>query len=296
MYAKRLTLEANTVTAFEFESYTANHVVVKNETGGVIEFCDGPFFENRAAHIPAYSWQALSIRVDIANKPKFHVRAAVAGPVEIDFGSSGMGSLLSFDVAGMVPHTLTLSAGEGTTLTAALIRKHGDPVDLDIPVPLTSGATVFTGDVVKLAPAYTGDPGATVALEINGVNYGTPYTDDDAFTITVQGDTVAETSVFELTEYELTLTQGESTTLTAAVIRVAGGLHDLETPVAVGHQDPIYEGAVIRFSAATTEGAGYHVVLTIDDEEVELTEDGTYDLTVSDDHVAVSASVANGGD
>ena len=95
MQAKRLTLAAGVETAFEFDNYAANSVVVKNETAGEILFCDGPFDAAKAAHIPAFSWQALNVRVFPGEKPKFYVRAAADGTVEIDFGSSGAGILIN---------------------------------------------------------------------------------------------------------------------------------------------------------------------------------------------------------
>ncbi len=93
MLTKRLTLVADTATAFAFDRFESNFVLVKNETPGAILFCDGPFSETEAAHIPAYSWQAFNVRVYPTEEPKFYVRADEAGDVEIDFGSSRMGTL-----------------------------------------------------------------------------------------------------------------------------------------------------------------------------------------------------------
>ena len=85
------------------------------------------------------------------------MKAAVAGAVEIDFGSAGMGAILepAFDAAGMIPHTLAFIAGNDTTLTASLVRLHGETLDLDTPILLATGAAVFSGDVIRFDATST---------------------------------------------------------------------------------------------------------------------------------------------
>jgi len=291
MLVKRLTLAAGVETAFEFDEYAAKSVVVKNETADEIMFCDGPFDAAKAAYIPAFSWQAFSVRVFPGEKPKFHVKAAAAGAVEIDFGSSGMGQMGNvLDIAGQVPHTLTLIAGDDTTLTVTMTRLHGQTLDLDTPVVLSTGATVFNGDVISITPAASA--GYYAKLKINGVNLGRL---ESAMSLTISGETTIETEAVALVAKTVTLTVGADTTLTAAQTRLAGMLADLASPDAVLTGGTVYVGDIVEFTAATTAGDGYHVTLTIDTELAELDESGKVSVTVADDIVAVSASVANEG-
>jgi hypothetical protein len=293
MQAKRLTLEANVVKAFEFDSYFANSVVVKNETAGEILFCDGPFDEAKAAHVPAFSWQVFNVTMPYGEKPKFHVKGAVAGNVEIDFGSSGMGQMGNvLDIAGQVPHTLSFTAGDNTALEIKLTRLHGQTLDLDNAVTLTTGATVFSGDVISIKP--TADVGKYVKLKINGVNYG--RLESETISLVIAGETTIETEAVTLVAKTLTLTVGENTTLTAAQTRLAGMLTDLSSPDAVSNGGTVYVGDTVEFTAATTQGTGYHVTLTIDTELADLDENGKVSVEVADDITAVSASVANEGE
>ncbi len=188
MQVKRLTLAVGIETAFEFDEFYSRSVMVKNMTSDSILFCDGPFNEAKAAVIPSYSWQIFSVTLPYGETPKLYVKATVAGDVEVCFGSEGMGMLgNALDVAGMIPHTLTLTAGEGTTLTASLVRQHGQTLDLDSPVVLTSGATVFTGDVVSFA-ATVGD-GEFPILTINGKEIDL---NEGSVTYAITGETLAE--------------------------------------------------------------------------------------------------------
>ena len=93
MQVKRQALEAGVEKKFEFDIFEGNSVVVKNETADEILFCDGIFDETKAAHIPAFSWQSLKINVLYGEKTTFYVKSAIGGTVEIDFGSSGAGSM-----------------------------------------------------------------------------------------------------------------------------------------------------------------------------------------------------------
>lgn len=193
MLVKRLTLAAGVETAFEFDEYAAKSVVVKNETAGEIQFCDGPFDAAKAAHIPAFSWQALDVRMFPSEQPRFYVKAVSAGAVEIDFGSTGMGQMGHvLDVAGQIPHTLTLTATEGTTIAASLVRLHGQTLDLTEPVTLTTGATVFNGDVVSLSA--TAGVGFTPVLTINGEEV---TLDQGSATYVIAGETVAAVTAVE---------------------------------------------------------------------------------------------------
>lgn len=195
MLANRQTLEAGVETEFLFDDFASNTVLVKNETLGAVLFCDGVFDSDAAASIPALSWQMINITVRRGDTPKYTVKADVAGEVEIDFGSLGMGALCyqAFDAAGMIPHTLTLTVGADTTLAATLIRLHGETLDLDTPVSLTSGATVFSGDVVELSATATGEGFHSVLL----INSEEVELTDGAATLTVSGDTVAATAAVE---------------------------------------------------------------------------------------------------
>ena len=291
MQAKRLTLEANVVKAFEFDSFFSRSIIVKNMTGGAIQFCDGPFDAAKAAIIPAFGWQTFTVTVPYDAAPKFYVKADVAGDVEIDFGSDGMGfTSNTFDLAGMIPHTLTLTQGDNTTLAVTLTRLHGETLDLDTSVLMTSGATVFNGDVISITTTATA--GHYAKLKINGVNYGRL---ESAMTLVIAGETTIETEAVTLVAKTLILTDGDNTTLTAAQTRLAGMLVDLSSASAVVSGGTVYVGDTLEFTAATTQGTGYHVTLTINGELAELDENGKYSVEVADGITAVSASVADGG-
>ena len=291
MQAKRQVLEANVVKAFEFDSFFSRSIIVKNMTGGAIQFCDGPFDAAKAAIIPAFGWQTFTVTVPYDAAPKFYVKADVAGDVEIDFGSDGMGfTSNTFDLAGMIPHTLTLTQGDNTTLAVTLTRLHGETLDLDTSVLMTSGATVFNGDVISITTTATA--GHYAKLKINGVNYGRL---ESAMTLVIAGETTIETEAVTLVAKTLILTDGDNTTLTAAQTRLAGMLVDLSSASAVVSGGTVYVGDTLEFTAATTQGTGYHVTLTINGELAELDENGKYSVEVADGITAVSASVADGG-
>lgn len=291
MQAKKLTLAAGVETAFEFDSFFSRSIIVKNMTGGAIQFCDGPFDAAKSAIIPAFGWQTFTVTVPYGEKPKFHVKAAVAGDVEIDFGSDGMGfTSNTFDLAGMIPHTLTLTQGDDTTLTVTLTRLHGETLDLDSAVSMTSGATVFNGDVISITPTATAEHYAK--LTINGVNYGRL---ESAMTLVIAGETTIETEAVALVEKTVTLDVGASTTLTAAQTRLAGMLVDLATPANVATGATVYVGDIVEFTAATTAGAGYHVTLAINNDPVEVDENGKASVVVDADITAVSSSVDDEG-
>ncbi len=195
MLANRKTLSAGVATEFLFDEFQSNTVMVKNETAGAVLFCDGVFDASKAATIQAFSYQVFNVIVRIGETPKFTVKAETAGDVEIDFGSPCMGAfnLPAFDAAGMIPHTLTIAAGENTTLSASLIRLHGQTLDLETSVTLASGATVFSGDVITLAATATGD-GYHPVLTINGDDVELT---EGAATFTVSGDTTVTTESVE---------------------------------------------------------------------------------------------------
>lgn len=292
MQAKRLPLAAGVETAFEFDSFFSRSIIVKNMTGGAIQFCDGPFDAAKSAIIPAFGWQTFTVTVPYGETPKFHVKADVAGDVEIDFGSDGMGfTSNTFDLAGMIPHTLTLTQGDDTTLAVNLTRLHEQRLDLANAVPMTSGATVFNGDVIKIT-VPTATVGHYAKLTINGVNYGRLESD---MRLVISGETTIETEAVALDAKTVTLTVGDDTTLTAAQTRLAGMLVDLTTPANVATGGTVYVGDTVEFTAATTEGAGYHVTLAINDEPVEVDENGKASVVVDADITAVSASVADEG-
>lgn len=289
MQVKRLTLVAGAETAFEFDRFFAKSVIVKNMTAGTIQFCDGAFDVTKAAVIPSYGWQSFTVTVPYGETPKFYVKAAAAGDVEIDFGSDGMGFASNvYDLAGMIPHTLTLTQGDDTTLTVTLTRLHGQTLDLDTPVSMVSGATVFNGDVISITPAASA--GYYAKLKINGVNYGRL---ESAILLVINGEITIETEAVALVSKTVTLTVGADTTLTAVQARLVGMLSDLSSPDAVISGGTVYVGDTVEFTAATTAGAGYHVTLTIDTKLAELDESGKVSVTVADNIVAVSASAAD---
>lgn len=286
MIANRQTLEADTATLFEFDEFYYRSIIVKNMTAGEIEFCEGTFDTSKSAVIPAYGWQLFNLTIPYSSKPKFYVKAASAGDVEIDFGSGGMGILdayTMFNAAGMLPYSLQFSAADDTTLTAELVRLHGESVDLDAPVSLTTGATVFTGDVIKFTAACTAEdysPQLTVNGEILELAEGAAY-------YTISGETVAEVEKV-LTEYTLTLTQGENTTLTAELKRLRGAAEDLAEPVPLEDGAKLHADDIITLTAIATE-EGQHATLTINDTPTALTEDKA-DHTIAGDTVVVSAA------
>jgi predicted RecA/RadA family phage recombinase len=259
-------------------------------TAGEIQFCDGAFDALTSATIPPYGWQTFNVTVPYGETPKFYVKAAAAGDVEINFGSDGMGFASNvYDLAGMIPHTLTLTQGEDTTLTVELTRLHGQTLDLANAVPMTSGATVFNGDVISITPTATA--GHYAKLTINGVNYGRLESED--MTLVIAGETTIETEAVALDDKTVTLDVGANTTLMAAQTRLAGMLVDLTTPANVASGGTVYVGDTVEFTAATTESTGHHVTLTVNDDPVEVDESGKASVIVDADIVAVSASVAD---
>jgi hypothetical protein len=96
-------------------------------------------------------------------------------------------TLLTTLVSRSTPYTLTFSDDDNTTLACSLVREHGDTLDLDTPVVLATGATVFVGDVITFA--VTPEAGYTGILEINGAAVELT---EGAYTMTVAGDVAAE--------------------------------------------------------------------------------------------------------
>jgi predicted RecA/RadA family phage recombinase len=186
---------------------------------------------------------------------------------------------------------LTLTQGEDTALTVELTRLHGQTLDLANAVPMTSGATVFNGDVISITPTATA--GHYAKLTINGVNYGRLESD---MTLVIAGETTIETEAVALDDKTVTLDVGTNTTLTAVQTRLAGMLVDLTTPANVASGGTVHVGDIVEFTATTEQGAGYHVTLTINGELAELDENGKYSVEVTDNITAVSASVEDGGE
>jgi hypothetical protein len=286
MKAKKITLAANAATAFEFDKFYGKSVIVKNMTAGAIQFCDGPFTEAEAAVIPPFGWQIFDVTLPYGETPNFYVKAAAAGDVEIDFGSGGAGAVDAyaiFNAAGMIPHVLYFSAEDDTTLTAELVRLHGETLDLDTPVSLATGAAVHAGDVIKFTAACSAEH-YDAQLTVNGVEIelaeGVAY-------YTVESDTLATVDKV-LTDYTLTLTQGAETTLTATLKRESGAEEDLDPPVALETGDTVHAGDIVTIAAAATE-EGYHATLTVNETPTELT-DGEADVEIGGDTTAVSAA------
>jgi len=190
----RKQLSAGVITSFAFADFANPFVLVKNESDGEILFCDEQFSEVDAVHIPARSWQKLFVKLFIGKSPCFYVRSEVAGFVEIDMGSDGMGPLdvmAMLNKSGFIPHGLTFSNGEGTTIDASLQREHGDSIDLQVPVSLVSGSTVFSGDVVKFTVGCS-VAGQHAVLTVNGLEVAVAQ--DGTCTYVIDGDTTASTT------------------------------------------------------------------------------------------------------
>lgn len=149
----RKPVAAGAITEFPFAKYESPNVLIKNETDGEVLFCDAAFDEEKALHIPAHSWQAVNVAMFYDGSKAFYVKAAVDGNVEIDFGSTGAGSLdmvRLFTISGNMP-IIALSEGENTTLTASVTRKYGMSEDLETPIALSNGLPIFVGDTVTIA-------------------------------------------------------------------------------------------------------------------------------------------------
>ena len=76
-----------------------------------------------------------------------------------------MNTNLATLVSRSTPYTLTFEDDDNSTLACSLIREHGDTLDLDTPVTLATGATVFVGDVIEFAA--TGEEGYDPAVSVN---------------------------------------------------------------------------------------------------------------------------------
>ncbi len=190
MTVKKQTLEVGVETAFEFDSFYCRSVTVKNMTAGAIQFCDGPFDAAKAAVIPPYCWQTIEVTMPYGQTPIFYVKAIVAGDVEISFGHGITGILdvySLFDTVGLIPHVLTFSDDINTTLTASIVRLHGETLNLDTPVALSSGATVFSGDVIEFD--VTAEEGYDPLLSINNE---VVELDEGSAIIIIKGETIAE--------------------------------------------------------------------------------------------------------
>lgn len=133
MQAKRLTLAAGVETAFEFDSFFSRSIIVKNMTGGAIQFCDGPFDAAKSAIIPAFGWQAFTVTVPYGEKPKFYVKADVAGDVEIDFGSEMAGKLTGSPVdlrRASADKPLATAVEVGTTFWSVDTDPHAESIEV----------------------------------------------------------------------------------------------------------------------------------------------------------------------
>ena len=259
MQAKRLTLAAGAETAFEFDHYASNSVVVKNETAGEILFCDGPFDAAKAAHIPAFSWQALNVRVFPGEKPKFYVKAAAQGTVEIDFGSSGAGVLIN-------ELTSDVELAEGTDVQAYLLK--------GISTAEGSKTTLIDGSKNLAANLLAGK---SIKFTVGGVEYLRKIVSNTENTITF-GELVAAapaTAAIEKTaggkvtitavpegayanEYQVEVVQGEGVSAETeaefadGVLAITLGTNSEEEPNATAADVADKVGALDGFSAAAT--------------------------------------------
>lgn len=158
MQAKRLTLAAGVETAFEFDSFFTRSVIVKNMTGGAIQFCDGPFDAAKSAIIPAFGWQTFTVTVPYGEKPKFHVKASVAGDVEINFGS---------EMAGNVSGTAKLTGSSIPDLESVPIHA----VEAIETVGYFNSPVIMPDVSTELAGSTTGSPSISVDIS-NAKNIG----------------------------------------------------------------------------------------------------------------------------
>ena len=154
MLVKRLTLAPGVETAFEFDEYAAKSVVVKNETAGEILFCDGPFDATKAAHIPAFSWQSFDVKVFYGEKPKFYVKAAVSGNVEIDFGSQMAGNAPgaaggAAEIAGGTSIIRGTATGGSSTTVADTTQNWPVNMWVNKLLKLQSGSLTFIRQIVS---------------------------------------------------------------------------------------------------------------------------------------------------
>lgn len=86
------------------------------------------------------------------------------------------------------PFTLTFEDDDNSTLAVSLIREHGDTLDLDTPVTLATGATVFADDVIEFTA--TGETGYGPVVTINGA--AVELDESGKYKLTVAGNVVAE--------------------------------------------------------------------------------------------------------
>jgi hypothetical protein len=189
----RQAVVAETLKEFSFAKYESPTVLIKNETDGGILFCDAGYDEDKAYRIPAHSWQVIAVNIKIGEAPTFSVMPEVDGYVEIDFGSPLMGSLDIFstlDRAGMIPHVISVITGDETMLAMEITRLHGQSVNLETPVEIGDGATIFNGDFIKLT--VMGVPeGSHAVLTVNGDECSLL---NNAVTIVASGDTYVVTA------------------------------------------------------------------------------------------------------
>jgi hypothetical protein len=94
---------------------------------------------------------------------------------------------LAILVSRSTPYTLTFEDDENSTLACNLVRLHGETLDLDTPVALTTGATVFAGDVIEFTA--TGETGYDPVVTINGA--AVELDESSKYKMTVAGNTVA---------------------------------------------------------------------------------------------------------
>lgn len=268
MQVKRLTLAAGVETAFEFDNYAANSVVVKNETAGEILFCDGPFDAAKAAHIPAFSWQSFIIQVFYGEKPKFYVKAASAGAVEIDFGSVMAGCALGDGFGKLAGSSGVATGGTVTTLVDATKNLPADLVkDQYIAIIIdgveyvrkisANNANTFTFDVLvpKAAATAVVEKSGGGKVTITATPEGSYANEYEVAVVQGEGASAETEAVFE--DGVLTITLGtdagtaasakigsganKEITITAKEVGVLGG-HSIEVALGSGNDLPLAVG------------------------------------------------------
>jgi hypothetical protein len=99
-----------------------------------------------------------------------------------------MNTNLATLVSRSTPYTLTFEDDENSTLACNLVRLHGETLDLDTPVALATGVTVFVGDVIEFAA--TGEVGYDPVVTVGGA--AVELDESGKYKLTVAGNVVAE--------------------------------------------------------------------------------------------------------
>lgn len=194
MLVIRKPVVAGEITAFPFEKYESPSIIVKNETDGEVLFCDAAFDDEKALRVPAHSWQSINVTIFYGGTNEFYVKAAVDGNVEIDFGSTGAGSLdmvRLLTISGNMP-IIAISQGENTTLSVSVTRKYGAGADLETPIELSNGLPIFVGDTLTIAASVAE---GSVAVTLNGTEVTLDGNGEYSFVVTGNASVISAVAV-----------------------------------------------------------------------------------------------------